>query len=1113
MAVCRVCSTELPPEARFCPACGTPVEGPPSEGFERKVVTVLFVDLAGSTSFTEQRDPEDVQAVIQPYFARVRGELERFGGTFEKFIGDAVMALFGAPVAHEDDPERAVRAALAIRDAIVESGALDPELDLHVRIAVNTGEAVIALGARLGEGEGMAAGDVVHTAFRMQEAAPPNGVVVGEQTFRATRNAIEYGDDQLIAAKGKAAPIRIWEAVRALAPLRPAYIGPGLAPFVGRRDELSLLVDTLARVRRESSVQLLTLTGVPGIGKSRLVWELMTALEREPAVVAWRRGRCLPYGDGVSFWALGEMVKAEAGIVETDEAEDAAAKLSRSLQALLPRSEATWVEGHLRPLTGVGIDSAPQVESQDESFAAWRRFLEALAERGLLVLLFEDLHWADDGLLDFVNYLADWAQGVPLLIVGTARPELLERRPEWGGGKRNAATIALSPLSGEETGRLVAFLLRRARLPEKIHEALLERSEGNPLYAEEYARMLGDRGLLDGAEVDARDLPLPESVQAIIASRLDTLPPDQKNLLHDAAVVGRGFWVGALSGMAEEPSETIEERLHALELKDFVRRQRDSAVAGERQYAFLHALVREVSYAQIPRAQRAQKHCLAAEWLDSLARPEDFAEMVAHHYLSALEFARAAGQDTSEFADRARVALGDAGDRAFGLNAFANAARFYKGALDLTADGDRDRPMLLFRLGRARFQATAEGADELAAARDPLLAQGDAETAAKAEVMLYSLATSRGEQDEADEHIRRAATLIADAPPSDAKAYVLQTLASRHLQAGDHESAVQVAQDAIEIAKSLGLEDIHAGALATAGGARAAAGDPDGIADLERSVEIADRLGSPASVLSYMRLAGRAEDSGDLRRRAELHARARVLAERFGIRRYLRWLEGELVGALYWAGRWGEALEAADAFVAASSEGAPHYLESFCRVMRGRIHLARGNTSQAQEDAARALERAHAAPDPQLLHPALAFSGRVAAETGDTEQAGVALEELMTEAEDSGNISALAVSDAAVLAAALGRPDIVAGEGRRTRWLEAGSALASGDPGRAASLFAEIGSLPDEAYARLLAAERAAADGRRSETEGERRAALSFFRSVEASAYARRAEALLAPSA
>jgi class 3 adenylate cyclase len=436
MLVCGACGQENPEGARFCNACAAPLTAEqPASREERKVVTIFFADLVGFTGRAEQLDPEDVRAMLSPYYVRLRSEIERFGGTVEKFIGDAVMAAFGAPVAHEDDPERAVRAALAVREAIVELNEGDPSLDLHVRVAVNTGEAVVALGARPSEGEGMVAGDVVNTAARLQAAAPVDGILVGEMTYRATERVIEYAEGEPVRAKGKSEPIRVWEALAARARYGVDVQQSGGAPLVGRREELDLLLDALGRSRRERTPQLLTLVGVPGIGKSRLVWELARSVDADPEhLVFWRQGRSLPYGEGVAFWAVGEMVKAQAAILETDSAQIAETKLVATVADLVPDpAGARWIESHLRPLVGLAAEGDAGEDRREEAYGAWRRFFEAMAEQRPLVLVFEDLHWADDNLLDFVDYLVDWVTDVPLLVIGTARPELLERRPNWGG--------------------------------------------------------------------------------------------------------------------------------------------------------------------------------------------------------------------------------------------------------------------------------------------------------------------------------------------------------------------------------------------------------------------------------------------------------------------------------------------------------------------------------------------------------------------------------------------------------------------------------------------------------------------------------------------------------
>jgi class 3 adenylate cyclase/tetratricopeptide (TPR) repeat protein len=1126
MLVCQRCGEENPARARFCLACAAPLVAPVPRREERKVVSVLFCDLVGFTSRAERLDIEDVRGVLAPYYARLRKELERFGGMVEKFIGDAVMALFGAPVAHEDDPERAVRAALAIREAITEFNEQDPDLDLHVRVGVTTGEALVALDARPAQGEGMAAGDVVNTAARLQAAAPVDGILVDEATFRATERAIEYGTAEPVQAKGKDAPVTVW---RALGPRASLGVDVAQAPrttLVGRQRELDLLRAALARARSDSVLQVVTLVGVPGIGKSRLVFELLQQVAAEAELTTWRQGRCLAYGEGVALWALGEILKAQAGILESDPAKEAEAKLRRAVADLVAdEREAAWIIGHLRPL--VGLASAELGgDRQAEAFAAWRRFLEALAEHGPTVLVVEDLHWADEALLDFLDHLIDWAADAPLLVVATARPELLVRRPGWGGGKPNAATVSLAPLSEDDTARLVASLLDQALLPAELQAALLARAGGNPLYAEEYVHMLAERGFLRKVagrwrleQADA--LPLPETVQGIIAARLDALEPEDKGLLTNAAVLGKVSWTGALATLSGSQPFLLEQHLHTLERREFLRRERRSAVAGERQYAFRHVLVRDVAYGQLPRAQRADKHRRAADWLEALSpdRAEDRAELLAHHYDAALRFAKASGQDTAMLSERARLASREAGDRALDLNAFAAAVRWYAAALELWPADDPERPWLLFRLGQARVYAEQAGGDLLAEARDGLLAAGDRETAAEAESLVSHLAWWQGQGGRALEHARRAAELLADTPPSRSRARVLAELSILLMLAGEVEQALRVGREALAIADHLDLDDMRARALNYLGTARVLSGDRGGLADLERAVAIAVHENLPESVEAYVNLGASLVELGDLARGFARQAEGRQAAERFGITGWLRHLRAEQVLEYYWRGRWDSALRHANEFIAESETSSRHYMESVCRLARGRIRLARGDLPAASEDADKQLVFARMATDPQVLNSALAFRARVALATGDHDQAGTYAGELLAMLVELTEVHAVAEwsADLTAVLVGLGRGndlrELAASKAVSTPWLEAAAAFAGSDFEQAADRYAEIGSLPDEAFARLRAAEQLLATGRRAEGNTQLQRAVVFYRKVRASAHLREAEALLAATA
>jgi class 3 adenylate cyclase/tetratricopeptide (TPR) repeat protein len=1109
MKRCPQCGRENTADARFCSNCAAPLAAAPEAAREeRKVVTVLFADLVGFTSRAEQMDPEDVRAVLEPYHARLRDELEARGGTVEKFIGDAVMALFGAPIAHEDDPERAVRAALAIRDWIREEG------ELQLRIGITTGEALVSLGARPAEGEGMASGDVVNTAARLQSAAPQNGILVDETTFRATGRVISYADHGPVDAKGKSLPVPVWEVVEARSRFGVDVARTGGATLVGREGELDVLRSALQRAREEQSPQLVTLVGVPGIGKSRLVAELFSAIDAAPEIIYWRQGRCLPYGEGVTYWALSEMVKAHAGILETDSEEQAQDKLASAVAEAMAGAEDTeWVEGHLRPLVGLAEETQAGGDRQAEAFAAWRRFFEALADRNPLILVFEDLHWADDNLLDFVDHLVDWASGVPLLVVCTARPELLARRAGWGGGKPNAATISLSPLSAEETARLVHGLLERAVLPAEVQATLIERAGGNPLYAEEFARML------ELGSDDEDEIRLPESVQGIIAARLDAVPVQEKLLLQDAAVVGKVFWLGAVEQIGRLDRSEAEQLLHRLERKEFVRRERRSSVGDESQYLFRHLLVRDVAYSQIPRARRAEKHRAAAEWIEGLGRPDDHAEMLAHHYLTALELGRAAGVEARELAERARLRLYEAGDRAFALSAFPAARRFYSGALELWPVDDPVRPQLLLRVGRVADRMEVGQPELLEEARDGLLAAGDPEAAAEAEELLGEHFWLRGERDRSFECLERAVALVQDRPTSFSKAHIVANLSRFQMLAGDAEAAIRLGHEAMSMMAELGgNEEGRAFVLNNIGAARVSSGDDGGLEDIEESLAISVSINSSESIRGYGNLASTLTDLGRLDRRQEILERGIAAAERFGIRDFLSWLTGELLRQPYWEGRWNEASQGLDELIE-EFEAIDFWMETPCRWLRGRIELARGNAKRALEDVERAIDRAGVGKDPQLVWPAVAVGARLYANS-DRRRANELADEVLSDWQVHGNTVAGASdwpADLAVALDGLGRAqdflDAAPGARMSNPWLEAALAYAAGDFGAAAEVYARIGALPEEAYARLRAAEAFVREGRRAEADAQLQPALAFWRSVDAAAYVREGEALLAASA
>jgi class 3 adenylate cyclase/predicted ATPase len=1099
MASCPSCGFDNASSAKFCSECGAQLAVlAPTRREERKVVTVLFADMVGSTERAERLDPEDVRALLAPYHARLRHELERHGGTVEKFIGDAVVAVFGAPVSHEDDPERAVRAALAIQEAIAEMNDADPTLALEVRIGVNSGETLVALDARPDLGEGIVSGDVVNTGARLQSAAPPGGILVDEHTFRATERAIEYEAHEPIAAKGKAEPVPAWRALG-----RRASFGIDLAdsrsPLVGREDELDVLVSALGRARTRLEPQLVTVVGVPGIGKSRLVRELFRVVDEDPELIHWRQGRSLPYGEGSAFWGLAEIVKAQAAILETDTADDAVAKVAAVVRHLVTdETEGVWIERHLLSLTGVQQAKSSGQADLDESFAAWRRFLEALAETQPVVVVFEDLHWADDALLDFVDSIVDRVTGVPLLVVGSARPELLERRPGWGGGKRNAATISLAPLSDEDTARLLAGLLRTPVLPAEQQAALLQRAEGNPLFAEEYARMLAD-----GSDPAAA----PETLQGVVAARIDALPEEEKELLQLAAVLGKVFWTDALARLSGADSWQLEERLHALERKEFVRREHRSAVAGSKQYVFVHALVREGAYGQMSRAARAGVHRRVADWLETLPRDraDDRIEILAHHLLEAIEYSRAAGLDTADLLPRAAKALRESGDRSWSIGALNAAIGFYTRLRELDPSVDED-PYFLLSLGLALAMGTFEeaGASELERAAQAL--QGsDPAAAAQATITRGEYIWQRGDQDGAFAYFDRARALAENAPLSPQKLYVVAQVSRFLALAGRYEEAGEQVEQAIAMAEELGDDELLGDSLNNRAVVYASLGDPRWEEDSTRSIEIALRTNSFRATRALINYGSHLVDTaGDLARAEAVTREGLALGRKLGLgSTAMRWMLTNLAETIYLAGSWEEALELAEQEIASG----PHYVRQVAYGVRAGIRLSRGDDRGAAEDAEIALGDARAIRDPQALDPALVTAAAVAYRAGDTARANALLDELGATERAAGSW----VVPAGWLCHDLGRPRpwLTRGDAIRTPWTDAGDAIAESDLARAAEILEPTGARTFVAAVRLRAAQKAAVEGRAREASEQLAPAMAFYREVGASALIREAEALL----
>jgi class 3 adenylate cyclase/tetratricopeptide (TPR) repeat protein len=1081
---------------------------PPTDlpgGAERKLVTVLLVDVDEAREGFADLDPEDAGRVLSGRLDRVRAEIEAHGGVAEETVGGRTVALFGIPRTREDDPERAVRAALAIRDALTaaapergrpgsptargtgdaaERGAGDVGAPVRVQAAVATGEALVRPGGEA-PGRQRVLGDLMVAAARLLETAPAGAVLVSETTRRATERAITYGPPRP-ARPGDREPMAAWPALAPRAgPASPTRRFP---PLMARDRELEALLAAARRAGAGGGPELVTIVGDAGIGKSRLLAELADRLTGRDRV-AWRQGRALPYGDGPTFGALAEAVKAEAGILESDGAELAGRRLVAAAGAVADPVTAAWVAGHLRRLVGVGVDRPGTggglitAADREEEFAAWRRFLHGLAATRPLVLALEDLHRADDALLDFVESLGDGDAGpAAMLVVATARPELLERRPGWGAG---GTTIRLGPLGDPDTTGLLATLLAHHGLATEVDPTLLGRVGGNPLFAEEYVRMLRDRG----PDADA----LPAGVHAIVAARLDALAAADKAVLQDAAVLGQVGWLGALAEITGRGREDLEGCLDRLEGREFLQRAPASRVAGEVEYAFRHLLVRDVAYGQVLRAERADKHRRAAAWIEALApdRAEGRAELLASHYRAALSFARAAGTEPTGLAARALAALREAGDRAAALGGWETAARFHAEALELSPEGDPGRGQLLLRLGRDRCRAEMAGEEELTAAREALLAAGGPVAAAEAEMLLGELAFLQGRGGDREAHHARALDLVAGAPPSATSAAVLRGAMMHLIVASRHAEGLAVAREVLSMARTLGLPDLEVDALGAIGTARVEGGDPGGLEDLEAAIAMVGEAGTPSAILWHMNLAWTAAALGDLRRCFTALAAAERLAERFGSRRWRRAIELQRVAERYWTGRWDEAVAVVDAMVAT---GERSYLASECRLWRGRIHLAGGRLEAALADAQAAHALAEEAGDPQDLHPTRAFLARALLAAGRRDEAAELARRLLAGlgggvlVPDLGADLGMVLAELGIGAGALDRLGIPA-----SPWLDAARALAAGDPLAAADRYAAIGSRPDEADARLAAARRLARQGRPAEAKAQEATARAFL--------------------
>jgi class 3 adenylate cyclase/predicted ATPase len=874
---------------------------------------VLFADLVGFTTLSEARDSEEVRELLTRYFDKCRRLIELYGGTVEKFIGDAVMAVWGAPVAQEDDAERAVRAALDLVQAVSELGEEVSAPGLRARAGVLTGEAAVMPG---GGEQGLVVGDLVNTASRVQSAAEPGTVLVGESTKRATEAAIAYEGVGLHELKGKAEPVPLFRALRVTAGRAGSLRSGGLEPpFVGRERELRLVKELFHASAQEGKAQLVLVSGIAGIGKSRLSWEFEKYIDGLPAAVWWHRGRCLSYGEGVAYWALAEMVRMRCGIVEDEEPSSALAKLQAALETHLgDDEERRWVEPRLAHLLGLE-EGVPG--DQENLFAAWRILFERLAEQASTVLVFEDMQWADAGLLDFIEYLLEWSRNHSVFVLALARPELADKRPSWGAGKRGFTSLYLEPLSRQAMEDLLAGLV--PGLPDDVGRQILARAEGIPLYAVETVRMLLDRGLLEreGPAYRPTDqietLDVPETLHSLIAARLDGLTAGERRLVQDGSVLGKTFTKQGLVAVAGRTEEQFEPLLSSLLRKEVLSIQADPRSPERGQYAFLQDIVRYVAYETLSKRERKAKHLAAARFLASTwgAEEDEIAEVVAAHYLDSFK-AAPDDPDADELRATAREMMVRAGERAASLGASAEAQRAFERAIELTDDPVRQGE-LYERAGVMAYDGARvdDAASHYEHAIELFDARGASHASARVSARLAEIMWDRGRLEHGLEIMNRAFEVLSQEAPDEDLAELAAQLGRFMFFAGQHDVALERIDTALDLAEALMLPEVLAQAMNTRGTILASRNrKTEGLSLLRTALTVAVENDRPSAALrAYYNLADLMSQSDRYQEGAELVQKGLELARRVG-NRYWEW---SFLGHAYSfcsLGEWDEVLAA-----------------------------------------------------------------------------------------------------------------------------------------------------------------------------------------------------------